>query len=784
MASYAQGHEAAESDQLALPADPPHHHQQQQQHQQHHPHHHQPQTQHHHQPQNTTHQSHTASPPPLPSTHTQNTTQAQLFDQVLTSIPAVTAAHHGLQILQNASAAASLTPPTDIAQQYGHSPPAHPAPISPSAANTLAQQYAQSAALQLDDSQFTSIPDHTHDPGQVVSFVDSAAASHKVTRLRRACDMCSSRKVKCDESGPPCKPCADLQVECTFRREMKRRGPPNKHAEAAKAAKRPRRDDESPQAVETFTPITTTNGTVVLDAESIAPWPILQLLVDDFFTYLHPLIPFPHQPSFRQNFNNRSDRTDREFLALLSSMVAVLVASFPRCARAHLKALHSTELFPTAITMIDHCRNIALEARGASLLTKEEPSVDDAATCYFLGLAAGYTLRWTTCTQFMTFTLNICKKLISSTSPGLSSPAGHFSRDMHNGNHAANKPVDHIKDQIGKRIFWVMVAGIRSMTQLGASLQELPLPPPTTQEPYPEQPVEVDDEFIFSDQILPQPEGTISLLTGFNRNVRTYMTMNELIGVEMCYGMNFFDWRAQRNILSNGLVAAKDAIQDLPDELQVHDQVKAESTQLDPAGLDQVGLKYSPPSFPEAQPEHDVRHTVAEQPIRRRKLQYEIQKANIHASHLATRSYFVERYLNLREAHGENAGLKKDERDEMVEAEREVIVQNLLTMLASISQRDLEPNGQSIINKIRQVASTLVQGAMERKGPVAIRADDHLHRFVDILMKLESSGTTAVVGTASGTMGPQEEEEEFRNWSSLKELQLQFLSVNGIPGNN
>ncbi|GKT82215.1 Zn(II)2Cys6 transcription factor [Colletotrichum tofieldiae] len=62
----------------------------------------------------------------------------------------------------------------------------------------------------------------------------------KLTRLRRACDMCSQRKVKCDESGPPCRPCSELNVDCTFNRQLKRRGPPNKHAEAARAARRQR----------------------------------------------------------------------------------------------------------------------------------------------------------------------------------------------------------------------------------------------------------------------------------------------------------------------------------------------------------------------------------------------------------------------------------------------------------------------------------------------------------------------------------------------------------------
>lgn len=316
------------------------------------------------------------------------------------------------------------------------------------------------------------------------------------------------------------------------------------------------------------------------------------------------------------------------------------------------------------------------------------------------------------------------------------------------------------------------------MSQLGASINELPLPPPTTQEPYPEQPVEVDDEYIFSDRILPQPEGTISLMTGFNRNIRIYTTMNELIGVEMCYGINFFDWSAQKNILSNGLLSAKQAIKYLPPQLQI---VKVEPGQDGPAELDQAGLQYCPPAFPEAQPDNDVRRALAE-PHRRRQLQTEIQKANIHASQLATRSYFVERYLNLRDARSENTQGAKYDRDDMVAEERELIVQDLLGVLTSISQHNLEPNGQSMINKIRQVASTLVQGASERKGPVAMKAEDDLNRFIEILVRLERSGTAAVVGAATSTMGPQDEEEELRNWASLRECQMQFVSSGGFLG--
>ncbi|KAI5923033.1 hypothetical protein F4810DRAFT_701461 [Camillea tinctor] len=616
--------------------------------------------------------------------------------------------------------------------------------------------------------------------------VAGSPSAQKVTRLRRACDLCSQRKVKCDERGPPCKPCADLQVECTFNREMKRRGPPNKHAEAAKAAKRPRNEphEHVAEALVSIAADPITNpGTNPgpFDAEKIAPWPILQLLVDDFFTYIHPLIPFPHEPTFRHAFNSRLDRSSGQFLALLASMIGVLVASFPRSARAHLKAQQNTELFPTAATMIEHCRAIALDARGARFMLKQEMNVDDAATSYFLGLSAAYTLQWKPCKRFMAETLSFCREVVATRERDAQNIEAQLAGIAVDVDQIAEASIDHIKDQISKRIFWVMVAGARSMTQLGASMHELPFPPTTTPDPYPDPPLEVDDEFIFVDHIGRQPEGTISLITGFNKNAQTYMTMNELTGVDMCYGMNFFDWGAQKNILSNALANVKRHAEDLPPELQI----KIEPNQSDMAKLDDSGLQYYPPGYPHTQPANDMRRAFAEEPLRRRQLQLEIQKANIYVSQLATRSYFVERYLSLRDIHrsqsnfAENADDEvKDERDSMLMDEREIIVQNLLTVLASISQRNMEPNGQSVINKIRQVASTLLTDSPERKGPMTAKAEEYLNRFLDILMKLERNGA----GRGTDTMTSQDEEEELQHWVNLRDYQVQFLSSGGFLG--
>ena len=294
----------------------------------------------------------------------------------------------------------------------------------------------------------------------------------KLTRLSRACDNCSHRKVKCD-AVRPCKPCLDLNLECTNNRVVKRRGPPNKAVEAIRLKKQrvmeeggqggltpgyPGATPTAPHtAAQALVSIAGVENQVRLDAEAIAPRPILEALVDDFFTYIHPLCPFPHQPSFQAAFVNREDRTDPEFLALLASMIGALVASFPRTARAHLKNQQSTHMFPRAIIMIDKCRDVALDARGTRWATKQPKTMNDAATSYFLGLMAAYTLQWSISRLHMSETLCVLNEL-------------GFNRPKHPGElptfgsdecEPDRPPFNHIKDQTGKKVFWCLFLGVR-----------------------------------------------------------------------------------------------------------------------------------------------------------------------------------------------------------------------------------------------------------------------------------------------------------------------------------
>ncbi|KAM4055742.1 fungal zn(2)-Cys(6) binuclear cluster domain-containing protein [Hirsutella rhossiliensis] len=771
----------------------------------------------------------TPSPPPPPSPSQHATVHAYASNglEILQAASDAAQAIQNPQALQNAAAAAAevvVQPAIDedaaaaaaaaaAHQMTGSTPPPapHPLPASPP------HQQQQQQQLQ---------PHHQHPqhlmpgPGGVMR---DPTINPKLTRLRRACDMCSMRKVKCDDTDVPCRPCRELGVDCTYERETKRRGPPNKHAEAAKAAKRARVDfgaaaaaaaaaavasaatgalPASPSPHNAAKTLINISSDGLLDAEAIAPLPVLELLVDDFFTYLHPLAPFPHEPTFRQSFANREDRSRPDFLGLLASMIAALVASFPRSAREHLKSQHGAHLFPKPVVMADRCRDIALLTRGSKWVLKQPKTLDDAATSYFLGLACGYCDQWNASRHFMAETLTLIREL-GFARPKHPGDLPTFGNDPYS---ADPLPFNHVKDQIGKRLFWCLLLGVRSFSQLGASHTptDLVIAPSTPNLPYPAYPENVDDICVLANEIIHQAEGSVTLLTGFRFAIDIYTTMNGVVSLELAYGMSTLPWPDQRLLLRDGLVAAKSIVDNLPPELQLGN-LGDDANSL--AGLDEAGLQYVPPVWPQAQPPHDLRSVIKAQPLQRRQLQYEMQKANIFVSQLATRSYFVDLFFTLRDVHlselqqqqqqqggGDEveAQLEEikalqdvDDKDilDLMCAERELLVQNLLTILGSVSQRNLEPNGGSLINKIRQVALTLLNDAPERKGPFAVKAEEALSQLIEVLAKLDKSGSAAGSGRAadpSQMMTVEDEDEELRHWADLRDFQLRYAANGGF----
>ncbi|KAK7614556.1 hypothetical protein JOL62DRAFT_495164 [Phyllosticta paracitricarpa] len=619
----------------------------------------------------------------------------------------------------------------------------------------------------------------------------------KANRLRKACDSCSIRKVKCDESGPPCRACAALDIPCTFDRPSRRRGPPNRHAEAIK---RRRLEGGSPNNQTPISPASPTNAAQALaqlsshpplSAESIAPLDTIELLIDDYFTYIHPLCPFPHEPSFRESFKRREDYTNRPFLALLAAMIATLVASFPRKPRLILKVQGRQGLFPTHMSLISRCQQVSNAARGSALLERDDLTVYDAATSYLLGVSHAYTFRWRAARLYFSEGLAIVRAL------GLHDARSDFYRPQGPANGEAQRETygpDFITLEMGRRIFWTTFVSWRSMSQSGATADELVIMPETPAKPYPPLPMEVDDIYIYPNHIEPQPPNIVPEIVGFNANVRVYQSYSTLATTELTYGINeVFDWERQCKVLDQSLRDCRRVLEELPHDLTVWLDGPPDQTNqpnLFAASQDSAASK---------DPLMLLAMNANQSAEEKRKTQYEIQKANIYISQLATRSYITERYFSMRDIHNNMesqdqqesspavvaAGLDSmlqsdaspnyDDLDQEMRAEKDKIVKDMLRVLQSLSQVHMEPNADSFTHKVRQVVSTLLNAPQDRKSSVALQAEQYLHHFLEILVRLDRNVTTN-----QNADGVEDEEAELKHWADLREYQVKFTQAGGV----
>ena len=544
-------------------------------------------------------------------------------------------------------------------------------------------------------------------------------------------------------------------MPCTFDRPSRRRGPPNRHAEAIKR----RRLEEaggSPHGSGVSSPSSPTNAAQALaalssytsnqqlSAESICPIETLDLLIDDFFTYIHPLCPFPHEPSFREAWKRREDLSNSSFLALLASMMAALVSSFPRKPRLHLKAQKKESLFPNHMSLVNRCQKVCSMARGAGYLESDSLSVYDAATSYFLALTGVYTFRWRQGRLYFSECLTIIRTLgLHKAKEQTYTPLGMLPASVgsHGADHEGTREqgVDNITLEMGRRIFWTIFVSVKGIHQLGAAFGELVIPPPTSTEPYPPLPAEVDDFCIYPTHTEPQPDGLVPVIAGFNANVRVYSSYNPLATMEMAWGIDaVVDWNRQKRVLHESLRRCKDLMNELPPELTIYPKA-------DPSGAPNQhnghGLYTNfaqphmlrDPASSLMSPSH--RTEDDQTPEQRRQMQCEIQKANIYASSLSTRSYIVEKYWNLCEARdrarSQNPGTHPnspgvgitaagldglvpqlpqaptsgpDPVEQEMRQERDSIVRDLLVVLGSIDEVNMEPNADSFVSTSRILA--------------------------------------------------------------------------------
>jgi hypothetical protein len=69
----------------------------------------------------------------------------------------------------------------------------------------------------------------------------------------------------------------------------------------------------------------------------------------------------------------------------------------------------------------------------------------------------------------------------------------------------------------------------------------------------------------------------------------------------------------------------------------------------------------------------------------------------------------------------------------------------------------------------------LIGTQQQRKGPLALKNEEYLARFLEVLMKLER-----VSPGLKNETGEIDEEEELRHWADLRQYQLAFMQAGGF----
>lgn len=638
-------------------------------------------------------------------------------------------------------------------------------------------------------------------------------------RLRKACDSCSIRKVKCDEQQP-CKACEGLQIPCTFERPSKRRGPPNKHAESLK------RKYDSPEGPAMPQPQASSpthaahtlaffSQQQVLSAETICPISMLERLVDDYFTFIYPLVPIPHEQSFRDAFRRRQDLTSPTFLALIASMLGYLVACFPRRPRQHIseglqsdhyQQMESLHLNP--VDLVDRCHKIAMEALGPTYLDRKM-SVLDAAVSYLQGLTCFQTSNRQSAIHYFkqcmaisaTVGLHTVNVTSATNTNGHSLPAARMTANGHalEGPHHAG--VDQLMRELGGRTFWALFAGVKIIQQAGVSQWDLLMPPVTPSHPHPPLPVEVDDGYITPEHVHIdlQPPGLIPAITGFNTNVRVLSTYNDLAAMEVVGGVDtIIDWERQKRVLEASLQSVKRMLDGLPSELVLTFEIPSPQSREPKYPSPNPGASVAQELARRATNGFDNARIDFNRPEERRRIQYEIQKASIYITQLGTRLYLVDKYWNLYDAYNQSKSgsgktdgasspgviapilSKYDPSDHSstteqdLAAEREDIVKTFLILLGQIDGVNTEPLGNSFLSDINRVARVLLLAPLARKGDLAQRSETYMRASLAVLEKLDMVSPTGDWLSDEGEV-PQ-------LWATLRGYQNSFVQSGGFGG--
>lgn len=533
---------------------------------------------------------------------------------------------------------------------------------------------------------------------------------------------------------------------------------------------------------------------------------VLKDMIKDYFAFIYPTMPVPHKGTFMAAFEKRQDQQDPKFLALIAAMVGCLGASMPRRVYLHLHKGNVGHIFDDSRKFIEHCYQFSKDYLNP-FDAAHESDVYTVITHYLRGVTAEYMFDRDQCLLHLKFGISISTSLGLHKASTDSVTNAQVPRMTPNGqalDASQSEVLALIEQELGKRVWWLLVGTVESLYQLGCSSAEISLPIANATHPYPAFPREVDDEDLARIVLAANP-GTFSKLVGFNRNTEVYQCCLSITKSDIIHGVNVvYDWDIQKNAIQECLGKLRTLIEVLPDELRL-------GSTAEPTEANDQGQLSTPVHTPVAGPgpaglfnqfhANGVRsHNEIWVDVYPK--YWRIQQANIYSTYLATRAYLVEKYFALKQYHAQSNGDKgnapspgsdvsspggpgsttqrttsaKDAMDAEMENERIETMRDFNELLQRMDVTCMEPQAAPLVHKFRSIAFQLLFIAQKQQilaqsdaegndNPSAQMSDDYISAINELQSHLEVMDTSAY----GGSLGPGRDRALKAEYTKLKD---------------
>ncbi|KAE9370012.1 hypothetical protein N431DRAFT_468098 [Stipitochalara longipes BDJ] len=517
-----------------------------------------------------------------------------------------------------------------------------------------------------------------------------------------------------------CIECVAVGLSCSYNEERKKRGPKSWRVERfreAAANSHASSSLEQPPVLDTLLyllPINEASYRVTI--EHLMPFTAFQLIMDDYLSFVYPVIPVVHIPSFQRRLSARDYNRDPVFLRFCLSISAVTVSSMPRKISVYgFGHYEDSRQFVTRAYLLVMASRYTNSSDWA-----DTPSMDTLLCSYLLSCASHYTEKPSRAWMLMNESLQNCRNLEI------------WNRDGY-------QMLSIIDSEICKRMFWLLY-----IVQVHDRLTHISLCAQLGQDPilYDWEfllPAEVSDEELeqriqSSPATAPITGTRISLISGFIALIKVFLCVGQLISnsAPLSFAHPNPSWTT--NIL---------------DQLRLNPPYIPHGPAKECLDIDSLRQMLRNLANVLNDLPQELQITANRPPdLSTNCIQYNIMKANIHVTRLFFQSTILERCSTV---FYDSSGLEENleiiflSQEQIAKIElwkaRDMIATELLDVLNHCTRDSLEANGASVVIKIRSIASTLLGRDDERiiGSDIAQRAEHYLQNFIEVLSVLDYS---------------------------------------------